>query len=157
MHGMSGKRTQRKRRSAGPSVRVIAVMRTLFSLAMLYKRATRARRAVASSPPVRVASARKAAKRARKEGKCPSCGRRSRAGSLGALSVGATTLGALAVGAFAIGALAIRALAIRRLTIKRASISELDVRDLKVGRLEVDELLVHQETHSQPPTPVENP
>jgi hypothetical protein len=158
MEEMTGKRARGKRATTAPSVGIGTIARALLSTALLYRKVSRAKRALAVSQAT--GSARRRCGKACK-GRCRCKGRgrgrrcvkqRGPVRSLGAMSIGATALGALAVGAFAIGALAIRALAIKRLAIRRGSVGELDIRELKVGRLEVDELLIREETRSQPPT-----
>lgn len=128
-------------------------MRAVVGAALLYNKLVRASAAAGPKPGKaarrygRKASWKGAGKGCACKGRCP-CHRAAHAAPMratGAMSVGATALGALAVGALAVGALAIR-----RLAIKRGDIERLDIRELKVGRLEVDELLVREETRSQP-------
>jgi hypothetical protein len=147
MEGMSGKRIQRKRRSATPSVSVGAIVRALLSTALLYRKLARAKRAVTAS---RATASRRGCRG--KASKVAVLGRCHRGKTAPVRAIGAMSVGATALGAFAVGALAVGALAIRRLAIKRGAIEQLDIRELKVGRLEVDELLVREETRSQPPT-----
>ncbi|MGN6372281.1 MAG: hypothetical protein ACTHM1_04740 [Solirubrobacteraceae bacterium] len=146
---MSRKPSKGKRSSPTPSARTVA--RAMLGTAILYNKLVRAR-AVAGAKTGMVAS-RRGGKACRCKGRCP-ChrGKASPVRTLGAMSVGATALGALAVGALAIGALAIR-----RLAIKRGDVERLDIRELKVKRFEVDELLVREETRSQPPTAAGGP
>jgi hypothetical protein len=147
---MTRKRSKGKRPSPTPSARTIA--RAMLGTAILYNKLTRAgtaAKAKAAMPPGRGPG-----KSCQCKGRCP-ChrGNASPLRALGTMSVGATALGATALGAVAVGALAIGALAIRRLAIKRGDVERLDIRELKVKRLEVDELLVREETRSQPSSP----
>lgn len=146
---MSHKRSKGKRSSPKPSARTIA--RAMLGTAILYNKLMRAR--AAAGEKTGMAASRRSDKACKCKGRCP-ChrGNASPMRSLGAMSVGATALGALAVGALAIGALAIR-----RLAIKRGDVDRLDIRELKVKRFEVDELLVREETRSQPPIPPGGP
>lgn len=142
---MTRKRTKGKRPSPTPSVRTI--VRAMLGTAILYNKLTRA--GVAAKAKAPGPASRAGGKACKCKGRCP-ChrGNASPMRALGGMSVGATALGALGVGALAIGAIAIR-----RLAIKRGDIERLDIRELKVKRLEVDELLVREETRSQPPPP----
>lgn len=133
---------RRSRKLEGGAV----LLRTLIGALLWYRNAMLAKRTLAV--------AKGAAKRGARCKRCggPShrgpCAVRSPVRGLGAMSVGATALGALAVGALAIGAVAIR-----RLALKRGDVERLDIRELSVGRLEVDELLIREETRSQPQEP----
>lgn len=146
MEGMSRKRARGKR--SGPVPNAGTIVRAMLGAALLYNKLLRA--SGAAGPKAALAARRYGGKGCACKGRCP-CHRGKLAAPIratGAMSVGATGLGALAVGALAVGALAIR-----RLAIKRGEVERLDIRELKVGRLEVDELLVREETRSQPPTP----
>lgn len=146
---MSRKRSKGKRPSPTPSARTVA--RAMLGTAILYNKLARA--GVVAGSKAGMAASRHSGRACKCKGRCPChSGKASPMRTVGAMSVGATALGALAVGALAIGALAIR-----RLAVKRGDVGRLDIRELKVKRFEVDELLVREETRSQPPIPPGGP